>query len=285
MKKLYPEIDPIEESFIDVDNGHRLHYEICGNNDGIPIVFLHGGPGGGINNNCRRFFDPKKYRVILFSQRGSGKSTPAASIENNTTDKLVEDMEKLREHLNVEKWIVFGGSWGSTLALVYAIRYPQRVARLILRGIFLGRKKEIEWLYCKGASEMFPEAHEKFLKPLNTKERDDIIPSYYKKLTSKKNEIKLPAAKAWAIWEGSISKLLPGENVEKEYGDAVFALSFARIECHYFVNNCFLPQNYILNLADKIKDIPTLIVQGRYDVVCPPTSAWELHKSFLNQNL
>ena len=234
MRQLYPELETIKDDFIDVGKGHKLHYEICGNESGIPVLFLHGGPGGGINANCRRFFNPEKYMIILFSQRGAGKSTPSASIENNTTEHLIDDIEKLREHLNINRWIVFGGSWGSTLALVYAIAHPDHVKQLVLRGIFMGRKSEIEWLYCKGASELFPEAHEKFLVPLNEEERKNIIASYYQQLTSEDEKIKLKAAKAWAIWEGSVSKLLPADNIEEEYGDAFFALGFARIECHYF---------------------------------------------------
>ena len=285
MNSLYPEIEPYEDSFLDVGDGQSLHYEQCGNKDGIPVVFIHGGPGGGINESCRRFFDPKKYRIILFSQRGSGKSTPHATLENNNSEKLIADIETLRQHLAVDKWLVFGGSWGSTLSLLYAIHHPEKVEKLILRGIFLGRKSEIDWLYVKGASELYPAEHEDFLAPLSEAERKDIISSYYKQLTSDDEAVRLRAARAWSIWEGTISKLVPAEDIEEKFGDAKFALSFARIECHYFVNNCFLEDEFILNNTDKIKDIPTFIVQGRYDIVCPPISAWQLHKKLPKSEL
>jgi proline iminopeptidase len=245
------------------------------------VIFLHGGPGGGIVPEYRRFFDPKAYRVVLFDQRGSGNSTPHASLEDNTTWHLVEDIEKLREHLGIESWQVFGGSWGSTLSLAYAQTHPERVRQLVLRGIFLCRRKEIQWFYQAGASAIYPDVWEEYVRVIPEAERGDFLTAYHRRLTSDDEAVQLEAARAWSIWEGSTSKLFPDEDVVDHFGDAKFALAFARIECHYFMNNAFFDtDNYLIENVDKIRHIPAVIVQGRYDVVCPMMSAWELHRAW-----
>lgn len=264
---------------------HQIYYEQCGKSDGLPVVFLHGGPGGGIIPDYRRFFDPKVYRIILFDQRGSGKSTPHASLEENTTWHLVADIEKLRVQLSIERLIVFGGSWGSTLALAYAETHPERVRALILRGIFLCRPKEIQWFYQEGASAIYPDVWEHYLKPIPENERDDLVSAYYRRLTSDDHAVRLEAARAWSIWEASTSKLFPDPNLIEEFGEDEFALAFARIECHYFMHNSFFEtDNYLIENVGKIRHIPAVIVQGRYDVVCPLMSAWELHRAWPEAN-
>lgn len=277
---LYPEIEPNKTGFLDVGDGHSVYFEESGNPKGKPVIFLHGGPGGGTDPKHRRYFNPNEYRIILLDQRGSGKSTPHASLENNTTWHLVGDIEKLRQHLGVEKWQVFGGSWGSTLALVYAETHPNRVTELVLRGIFLVRKKEIQWFYQNGANEIFPDVFEPFKNLIPENERHDYVTAYHKRLTSPDKKIQLEAAKTWSIWEGITSNLIANvDEAMKRFGGDQFALAFARIECHYFMNNCFLEgENFILDNAHKLKGIPTTIVHGRYDVVCPISSAWELKK-------
>ncbi|HEV7643429.1 MAG TPA: prolyl aminopeptidase [Pyrinomonadaceae bacterium] len=281
MKTLYPEIEPFDDGMLQVSDLHTIHYERAGSPDGIPVVFLHGGPGGGLLPMYRQFFDPAAFHVILFDQRGSGKSTPAYELKENTTWDLVADIEKLREKFGIDKWYVFGGSWGSTLSLAYAETHPDRVRGLALRGIFLTRRKELEWFYQYGASEIFPDHWERFRDEIPEDERGDFMTAYYKRLTGDDEETQLSAARAWSVWEGSTSKLYPSKDLIEHWEGAHEALSLARIECHYFMNNSFFPtEDHLLENVGKIRNIPTVIVQGRYDVVCPITSAWDLHKAF-----
>lgn len=278
---LYPHIEPFQKGRLKVSELHELYYEQVGNPKGVPVVFLHGGPGGGVNETYRRFFDPKHYHVVLFDQRGAGQSTPHAELKENTTWHLVEDIEKLRRHLGIEKWIVFGGSWGSTLSLIYAETHPDHVRALCLRGIFLCRRQELQWFYQEGAHRIFPEAYEKYVSVIPENERGDLISAFYSRLTSDEKEIRLKAAHAWSVWEASTSKLLPDPEMIDKFGEAEFSLAFARIECHYFINKIFLDSdNYILENINRIRHIPTQIVHGRYDVVCPIENAWDLKRSF-----
>jgi len=281
MRDLYPEIEPYQHDVLPVSPVHTLYYEQSGNPEGTPVVFLHGGPGGGTVPDYRRFFDPTAYRIVLFDQRGSGKSTPHASLEENTTWHLVEDIEKLREHLGIESWVVFGGSWGSTLALAYAQKHPERARALVLRGIFLCRPKEIRWFYQEGASWIYPDVWEQYLNVIPPEERGDMLSAYHRRLTSEDEAVRVEAARAWSVWEGSTSKLFPDENLIEHFGDPHFAIAFARIECHYFMNNAFFDtENYLIENVGRIRHIPAVIVQGRYDVVCPLQSAWELHRTW-----
>lgn len=281
MKTLYPEIVAYETGRLKVSPVHELYYEQCGNRNGKPVVFLHGGPGGGVSPDYRRYFDPAAYRIVLFDQRGAGKSTPHASLEDNTTWDLVSDIELLREQLWIERWQVFGGSWGSTLALAYAQTHPGRVSELVLRGIFLCRPREIRWFYQDGAGTIFPDVWEEYLKVIPEAERSDMVGAYYKRLTSEDEATRVEAARAWSIWEGSTSKLFFDPSSIERFADPEFALAFARIECHYFMNNSFFPtDNYLIENVDRVRNIPAVIVQGRYDVVCPMISAWELHRAW-----
>ena len=280
MRSLYPPIKPYNQFELDVTPPHKLYVEESGKPDGIPVVFLHGGPGSGCEPYHRQFFNPEKYRIILFDQRGAGRSTPHAELKNNTTQELVADIEAIRTRLGIEKWIVFGGSWGSTLALVYAQTHPDRVFHLILRGIFLCRQKEIDWFYQEGASRIFPDIWEKYLSPIPEKERINMVKAYYSRLTSDDEFTRMQAAKAWSLWEGRTATLTSRKSVIDYFGDAHTALSLARIECHYFMNNSFLTENQILKDIDKLSDIPGTIVQGRYDIICPMESAWELHQAW-----
>lgn len=281
MREFYPALEPFNKGMLKVSDIHTLYWEECGNPQGRPVVFLHGGPGGGVHPEQRRFFDPAVYRIIMFDQRGSGQSTPCAELRENTTWDLVKDTEALREMLKIEKWVVFGGSWGSTLALTYAITHPERVKALVLRGIFLCRPSEIKWFYQEGASQIFPDVWDEYLKPIPANERHDMVTAYYKRLTHENSEVRLEAAKAWSKWEAATSRLIMDPKAVDEFDDPEYALSFARIECHYFTNNAFFKtNNWILENVDKIRHIPGVIVQGRYDVVCPATSAWELHKAW-----
>ena len=275
-RTLYPEIEARHSAWLDVGDGHELYYEESGNPAGKPVVFLHGGPGGGCTPAMRRFFDPERYRIVLFDQRGSGKSRPHASLEANTTWDLVSDIEKLRTQLGIERWQLFGGSWGSTLALAYAETHPERVTEMVLRGIFLVRRQEIDWFYQEGANRFFPERWRRFLEPIPEDERGDLLHAYHRRLTGDDPETRLAAARAWSVWEGSTSTLLPHPEVEQRFGAADMALAMARIECHYFVNGGFMQGNRLLDDIDRIRHIPAVIVQGRYDVVCPPITAWEL---------
>jgi proline iminopeptidase len=286
MRNLYPEIEPYDQGTLPVSPIHTLYYEQCGNPEGVPVVFLHGGPGGGVVPDYRRFFDPAAYRVVLFDQRGSGKSTPHASLEENTTWHLVADIEQIREHLGIESWVVFGGSWGSTLALAYAETHPDRTRALVLRGIFLCRPKEIRWFYQEGASAIYPDAWEHYVKVIPEAERGDMLGAFHRRLTSDDETVRLEAARAWSVWEGSTSKLHPDEDFIAHFGNPQFALAFARIECHYFMHNAFFEtDNYLIENVGKIRHIPAVIVQGRYDVVCPLMSAWELHRAWPEADL
>jgi proline iminopeptidase len=281
MTHLYPEIDPYNQFNLKVSDLHTIHIEESGNPNGKPVIFLHGGPGGGIEPIYRQYFDPEKWRIIIFDQRGCGKSTPHAELAENTTWELVDDIEKIREYLGIEKWVVFGGSWGSTLSLSYAITHPERCKALVLRGIFMIRNKEIDWFYQEGASNIYPDAWEQYVKPIPEDERHDMVAAYYKRLTSKDESVRLEAAKAWSIWEASTSKLIQSDDYLHQFEDAKVAEAFARIECHYFTHGGFFKsENWLLENVDKIRHIPTVIVQGRYDVVCPMVSAWELHRAF-----
>lgn len=279
MRTLYPEIEPFDSGFLNVDARHRMYYEQCGNPQGKPVVILHGGPGAGCGAKIRRFHDPRAYRIILLDQRGAGRSTPHADLVDNTTWTLVADIEMLRDHLGIDRWQVFGGSWGSTLALAYAEKHPERVSELVVRGIFLLRRWELEWFYQEGCSRLFPDAWEKYLAPIPEVERGDIISAYHRRLTSEDESVRLEAAQAWSIWEASTSFLLQDEDFINSHQDAHFALSFARIENHYFVNGGFFEvEGQLLRDACKLKGIPGVIVHGRYDVVCPIANAWDLHK-------
>lgn len=281
MRDFYPPIEPYNKGFLKVSDIHNIYWEECGNPNGKPVVFLHGGPGGGIGPELRRFFDPQAYRIILFDQRGAGMSTPNAELKDNTTWNLVKDIEALREMFKVDKWVVFGGSWGSTLALAYAITHPERVKGLILRGIFLCRPSEIKWFYQEGASQLFPDVWDEYLKPIPANERHDMVAAYYRRLTHENAEVRLEAAKAWSKWEAATSRLYVSPEAIDEFDDPEYALSFARIECHYFTNNSFFKtENWLLENIDKIRHIPGAIIQGRYDVVCPARSAWDLHKAW-----
>jgi proline iminopeptidase len=278
-RPFFPEINPFHQEFLKVSSTHEIYVEQVGNPKGYPILFLHGGPGGGTSSDHRRYFDPQFYRIILFDQRGCGQSRPFAELKENSTWDLVRDIETIREHLKIDQWHVFGGSWGSTLALCYGIKHASRVSAFILRGIFLCRPEEISWFYQKGASQLFPDLWEEYLKPIPELERGDMVKAYYSRLTSLDRNTQLEAAKAWSKWEGGTSYLLPKPSAVEEFDSPEKALPFARIECHYFINNAFLPSNnYILENISSIKSIPAIIVQGRYDVVCPATSAWELHR-------
>ena len=275
----YPAIEPNFTGRLRVSPVHELYYEESGNPKGKPVVFVHGGPGAGTDAKQRRFFDARKYRIILFDQRGCGKSTPHACLEENTTWDLVSDMEKLRNHLGIKKWQVFGGSWGSTLALAYAETHPEAVSELVLRGIFLLRKKEIDWFYQEGASFLYPDTWESYVAEIPESERHDFVAAYYKRLTSPDHQVQLKAARAWSVWEASTSKLYSDAQMIQNFGEEEFALAFARIECHYFTNKAFFEHDdQLLRNVGKIRHIPTVIAQGRYDLVCPMDSAWALHR-------
>lgn len=283
---VYPEINPYNTFMLKVSSKHEVYVEECGNPKGKPVIFCHGGPGGATEAKHRQLFNPEAYRVILFDQRGCGKSTPYACLEENTTWDLVSDMEKIRERLGIDKWQVFGGSWGSTLALSYAETHPNRVTELVVRGIFLLRRKEIEWFYQEGASWIYPDAWEAYLNYIPENERHDLIGAYHKRIMSTDKQEALRACKEWSLWEGRTSKLFPDKEFIAGYGTDEFALAFARIESHYFVNRGFFKEdNWLLNNAHQLKDIPGVIVQGRYDVVCPMKSAWDLHRAWPKSEL
>ena len=276
---LYPRIEPYARGRLQVSGGHDLYYEQCGNPHGKPVVLVHGGPGGGSNPTMRRYHDPSRYRIILFDQRGCVRSTPHASLDDNTTWDLVDDMERLRTHLGIARWQLLGGSWGSTLALAYAERHPERVTELILRGIFLLRKSEIDWFYQEGCSWIHPDAFEDYQRPIPPQERSDMVSAYYKRLTHPDPQVQLEAAKAWSIWEGTTLSLQPDEDRVRQFGSDSYAIAFARIECHYFINNGFLKHDgQLLDDAHRLAHIPGVIVHGRYDVVTPLKNAWDLKK-------
>ncbi len=276
---LYPAIEPYDAGFLQVSPLHRVYYEQSGNPRGKPVVFLHGGPGGGTHPRMRCFFDPAAYRIVLFDQRGCGKSTPHACLDDNTTWTLIADMERLRAHLGIARWMLFGGSWGSSLALAYAEAHPVRVTELVLRGIFTLRRRELQWFYQEGASALFPDAWEDYLAPIPESERDDLIGAYHRRLTSADPAVRLAAARAWSGWEARTSHLLVDEEQMRTFEAEGFALAFARIECHYFINRGFFTHDtHLLDEVTRIRHLPGVIVQGRYDVVCPMETAWELHR-------
>ena len=277
---MYPAIEPYKHGFLDTGDGHQVYWELCGNPQGKPVAFLHGGPGAGCSPQHRQLFNPERYHILLFDQRGCGRSTPTACLENNTTDALIADMERLRsEILKTERWLVFGGSWGSTLALAYAQTHPQRVSELILRGIFTLRKEEINWFYQEGASFLFPDKWEDYLAPIPVSERDDLVSAYHRRLTGEDEEEKLRCAYAWANWEGGTISLLDTNNKALTFEDKDAVLSFARIENHYFFNEGFMDEGQLIRDAYLLADIPTVIIQGRYDACTPTKTAWELHKA------
>lgn len=278
---LYRIVEPFDRGYLRVSDEHEIYYEQCGNPQGKPAVFIHGGPGAGCDPKARGFFDPDRYRVILFDQRGCGRSRPHASLQDNTTWHLVDDIEKLREHLDIDRWLVFGGSWGSTLGLAYAQAHPKRVSEIVLRGIFMLRQWEIDWFYQDGANAIFPDRWEHYRQAIPEGERKDFVAAFYKRLTSKDRKTRVDAARAWSIWEAATSYLHTSEDNVQKWGEEDFAIAVASIECHYFVNKgWFEREDQLLRNVDKIRRIPAVIVQGRYDVVCPMKSAWDLHKAW-----
>ena len=285
MRTLYPSIEPYVRHTIDVEPPHRIYIEECGIPDGIPVLFLHGGPGGGCEPFHRQFFNPHRYRTILFDQRGCGRSTPHAELLANNTQGLLSDIETIREHLQVDRWLVFGGSWGSTLGLLYAESFPVRVLGLVLRGIFLCREQDIAWFYQDGASRLFPEYWEDFLAPVKAKDRHELINAYYRLLTGDDEISRLAAAKAWSIWEGRTSTLHSKPALTRRFRDSHIALSMARIECHYFAHQAFIQPNQILERAERLRGIPGSIVHGRYDVICPVDQAFALHRAWPESTL
>ncbi|GAA3965590.1 prolyl aminopeptidase [Thermobifida alba] len=285
MRTLYPPIEPYDSGMLDVGDGNRIYWELVGNPDGKPAVFLHGGPGAGCSPDHRRLFDPDRYRVMLFDQRNCGRSTPHASLVStdlhaNTTWTLVEDIERLRRMAGVDRWLVFGGSWGSALALAYAEQHPERVSELVLRGIFTLRNEELRWFYQSGASYLFPDAWEHYLAPIPEDERDDLIGAYARRLNSPDPRVRLEAARAWSVWEGSTLTLYPNERMRAAHAEPDYALAFARIENHFFVHGGFFSPGQLLENAHRLADIPGVIVQGRYDVCTPPKTAFDLHRAW-----
>ncbi len=280
MLTLYPEISSRKEFYLPVSKGHELWIAEYGNPQGIPAVFLHGGPGVGCESYHPRFFDPEKYRIILFDQRGSGRSKPHASLEDNTTQHLIADIERIRNELNIDKWVVFGGSWGSTLGIAYAETHPDKVLGLVLRGIFLCRPEDIAWFYQQGASAIFPEYWQDYQAVIPEEERKDMVKAYYRRLTSDDKQEQLKAAREWSIWEGRTSTLRPKQSVTDHFGSDEVALSLARIECHYFMHDSYLKPDQLLRNAYLLRDVPGYIVHGRYDVVCPIQQAFALHQAW-----
>jgi len=278
-KELYPEIQPIESGLLKLDDIHTMYWEVSGNPQGTPVVFLHGGPGAGTTPTHRRFFDPAHYRIVLFDQRGAGRSLPLGETRKNTTPHLIRDIEELRRHLDIERWLVFGGSWGSTLALAYTEAHPERAIGLVLRGIFLCRKSEIDW-FLYGVRSIYPEPWRTFAEFLPGEERDDLLGNYHKRLMDPDPAIHMPAARRWSVYEGSCSTLLPSPETVAAFGDDRMALGLARMEAHYFVNDIFLPKDSLLENLARIRHLPAAIVQGRYDVVCPIATADELHRAW-----
>ncbi len=286
MRDLYPPLEPYDTGTLRVSDLHTIYFEQSGNPQGKPVVFLHGGPGGGSLPVFRQYFNPAKWRIVIFDQRGCGRSTPHAELRENTTWDLVSDIETLRSHLKISQWVVSGGSWGSTLSLAYSQTHPDRCLGLILRGVFLLRRKEILWFYQEGASYLFPDAWEDYLQPIPLDERADLLSAFYRRLTSDDVQIRQESARAWSVWEGTTSRLIPDPKSQSRFADAGFADAFARIECHYFINRGFLePDDQLLQNCDRIRHLPIVIVQGRYDIVCPMTSAWDLHKALPDAEL
>ena len=280
-RTLYPAIEPSRTGMLRVASEHELYFEECGNPNGKPVVFVHGGPGAGCDARARRFFDPDAYRIVLFDQRGCGRSKPHASLLDNTTWHLVADMEQLRTHLGIDKWQVFGGSWGSTLALAYAETHPDRVTEIVLRGIFMLRNSELKWFYQEGASALYPDRFEQYRSAIPINERDDYIAAFYKRLTGNNRDELVKAARAWSVWEAATSFLQVNNDMIGKWDGEDFAIAIARIECHYFVNKGFFAtDDQLLRNVGRIRHIPCTIVQGRYDVVCPMQSAWDLHSAW-----
>ncbi|QCU91078.1 prolyl aminopeptidase [Thiomicrorhabdus sediminis] len=273
---LYPACTPYAQHSLQVDSIHSLHIEECGNPEGIPVLFIHGGPGGGYAPIHRQFFNPEAYRIVLFDQRGCGKSHPHACLTNNTTAHLIEDIEKIRRHLQIDQWLLFGGSWGSTLSLLYAQAYPERVLGMVLRGIFLCRQQDVDWFYQQGADRFYPEYWQDYIEPVDEEKRGNMIEAYHEILTSDNEVARMRAAEAWSIWEGRTSTLRTDDDIVSHFGDPSHALAMARIECHYFFHESFIEQNQILANCDTIKHIPTTIIHGRYDMVCPINQAFDL---------
>lgn len=286
MRNLYPPIEPYQTGRLAVSDLHEIYYEVSGHPQGKPVVVLHGGPGGGSLPFYRQYFDPDRWQIVMFDQRGCGRSTPHAELRDNTTWDLVADIERLRSLLGIEQWVIFGGSWGSTLALAYSETHPDRCLGLILRGIFMLRRKELLWFYQEGTSYIFPDAWQAYLEPIPPAERHDLIAAYYRRLTSEDAAVRSQAAKAWSVWEASTSRLIPDPEIMVRFAREEFADAFARIECHYFVNGGFFePEDQLLQQVDRIRHLPAVIVQGRYDVVCPMISAWELHQAWPESEL
>lgn len=280
LRTLYPAIEPYETGMLDVGDNHQIYFERSGTPGSKPAIFLHGGPGGGISKDHRRLFDPSLYDVMLFDQRGCGKSTPHATLESNTTWDLVADIERLRQIAGVEKWLVFGGSWGSTLALAYAQTHPERVSEIVLRGIFLCTEDELSWFYRSGISELFPDKFEHFLSLIPESEQNDLLEAYYRRLTSGTTEEEIEAARAWSAFEGAAITLLPDPATAAQHDDDAFALAMARLEAHYFINRCWLEPNQLIRDVARLRSIPGTIIHGRYDMVCPVRYAWLLHKAW-----
>lgn len=282
---MYPDIKSYDKRHIKVDDIHAVYVEQAGNPDGIPVLFVHGGPGAGCSKHDRCFFDPEKYHIVVFDQRGSGRSTPHAELENNTTQELIADIETIRETLGIDRWLLFGGSWGSTLSLLYAEAHADHVLGLILRGVFLCRKQDLHWFYQDGASRLFPDYWEDFVDQIPEAERGDMIQAYYQRLTGPNELAKMAAAKAWSVWEGHCATLRPNHEVVDDFSDPHKATSLSRIEAHYFVNNCFIEENQIINNAAKLEGIPGIIVHGRYDAICPLDNAFALHRVWHDSEL
>lgn len=280
MRSLYPKVEPYNTRRLPVDDLHTLYVEECGNPSGVPALYLHGGPGGGIEERSRRFFDPEGYRIVLFDQRGAGKSRPHAELERNTTAHLLADIETVRETLGVERWLVFGGSWGSSLSMLYAQAHPDRVLGLVLRGIFLCRPFDFDWIYVHGAPTMFPDHYEEYVAEIPEEERDDMVRAFHRRVTSDDEAERKRAARTWALWEARTSTLRPSEETVESLANPETSLAMARLELHYFVNDCFLEPNQILRDVPRIRGIPGWIVHGRYDAVCPPRAAWDLHRAW-----
>ena len=284
--ELFPNIEPFNTFHLPVSDLHTIYVEESGNKNGKPVIFLHGGPGGGVDPKYRRYFNPDKWRIIMFDQRGCGKSTPFAELKENTTWDLVDDIEKIRNHLSIDRWVIYGGSWGSTLSLAYSQTYPDSCKALILRGIFLVRKKEIHWFYQEGASKIFPDDWQSFIAPIPIEKRDNLLEAYYNLLIGKDSSKKIEAAKAWSTWEGSTVRLIQDKDFIGDFSDEKFAEAFARIESHYFMNNAwFNSDNHLIENVDKIRHIPAVIIHGRYDVICPVENAWELHQAWPESEL
>ena len=280
MRDFYPPLDPFRTHTLPVEAPHELYVEECGNPAGLPVVFVHGGPGGGCNADSRRFFDPVRYRIVLFDQRGCGRSRPHAELTHNTTQALVADMEHIRTALGIERWLVFGGSWGSTLGLVYAETHPQRVLGLILRGIFLSTREELDWFYQGGIRHLFPDYFAEFTALIPEDGRRRLLHAYYQQLTSPDEALRRRAAEAWSLFEVRCSTLLPNEAMLDHISEPDIAMAVARLECHYFVNDCFLAPDQIIRDINRIRHIPGVIIQGRYDVVCPAAAAWRLKQAW-----